>query len=606
LAASAIACGTIILFTQSAGADNYPPLEPLINQGLTTAPPGFPGLYWNLSGGLSAPLIDENGKVTFSGRIFGDGITTQNNRLFWTGDANGWTVVARNSETLPGLPGGVTLLVPSDSSFNVSANGMVMVSSTLQGAGVVTTNDTAFWYGAPSSLALAAREGDQITPGGALINSAMTLSGSRVNNAGQVLIPTNLTGGDTVTANNTGIFLYGPGGYTKVWRKGDPIPGAPALPANDGPFMTPSLFTLNMNSSGAVAYTGTLVAGTAGGVATTDDAVMAVTDGAGVTRIIAREDALYAPLCGDTDPKNPGGEFTVRYRRTSSFTPATRSINNAGKVLFNGMVEGVTGDHGVTTANDTVWLLDSGSGDPQIVLREGQDISGLTFNLVNLQAIMLNNNDRMAFAGTASDGGPTVSCLWTGPAGGPYTLIAKTGDALPGSTDVFLAPNISNAALTFNNADQVIFNCDVTGPGVTVGVNDRTIMGWDPVQGLKVIARSGVTTLPNILDVALLSLPGTTYQTGDGGCSYFTDNGWLTFRLQDLKGFNAIVRCRPFDPVNDCPADTNGDNEVNVTDLLAVIAAWGATGTNAADINDDLVVNVTDLLAVIAAWGSCP
>ena len=59
-----------------------------------------------------------------------------------------------------------------------------------------------------------------------------------------------------------------------------------------------------------------------------------------------------------------------------------------------------------------------------------------------------------------------------------------------------------------------------------------------------------------------------------------------------------------------CAADVNGDTQVNVTDLLAVITAWGACpippNACSADINHDSIVNVTDLLAVITAWGACP
>ncbi len=57
--------------------------------------------------------------------------------------------------------------------------------------------------------------------------------------------------------------------------------------------------------------------------------------------------------------------------------------------------------------------------------------------------------------------------------------------------------------------------------------------------------------------------------------------------------------------LNDCPADINNDGQVNVTDLLAVIGAWGACTGCSADINNDGQVNVTDLLAVIGAWGPC-
>lgn len=56
-----------------------------------------------------------------------------------------------------------------------------------------------------------------------------------------------------------------------------------------------------------------------------------------------------------------------------------------------------------------------------------------------------------------------------------------------------------------------------------------------------------------------------------------------------------------------CPADTNGDNSVNVTDLLAMLATWGPCPPPCPpDINQDGSVNVTDLLAILGAWGACP
>ena len=49
--------------------------------------------------------------------------------------------------------------------------------------------------------------------------------------------------------------------------------------------------------------------------------------------------------------------------------------------------------------------------------------------------------------------------------------------------------------------------------------------------------------------------------------------------------------------------DVNKDNVVNIQDLVAVAAALGQTGENAADVNDDEVVNIQDLVAVAAALG---
>jgi choice-of-anchor B domain-containing protein len=54
-----------------------------------------------------------------------------------------------------------------------------------------------------------------------------------------------------------------------------------------------------------------------------------------------------------------------------------------------------------------------------------------------------------------------------------------------------------------------------------------------------------------------------------------------------------------------CPADVAGnDGQVDVNDLLAIIAAWNSTDPQF-DIDNDGIVSVNDLLAVIGAWGDC-
>lgn len=60
-----------------------------------------------------------------------------------------------------------------------------------------------------------------------------------------------------------------------------------------------------------------------------------------------------------------------------------------------------------------------------------------------------------------------------------------------------------------------------------------------------------------------------------------------------------------------CPADLaplGGDGNVDVSDLLALLAAWGPCDDCPADIaprGGDGQVDVTDLLALLAAWGAC-
>ena len=54
------------------------------------------------------------------------------------------------------------------------------------------------------------------------------------------------------------------------------------------------------------------------------------------------------------------------------------------------------------------------------------------------------------------------------------------------------------------------------------------------------------------------------------------------------------------------PCDANGDNVMDVTDLVAVITSWGPCPDCPADLDDNDVVDVEDLVLVILLWGPCP
>jgi len=55
-----------------------------------------------------------------------------------------------------------------------------------------------------------------------------------------------------------------------------------------------------------------------------------------------------------------------------------------------------------------------------------------------------------------------------------------------------------------------------------------------------------------------------------------------------------------------CVADIDGSGNVDIADLLEVIANWGLCIGCPADTNQDDVVDVTDLLLIVGAWGPCP
>jgi murein tripeptide amidase MpaA len=61
------------------------------------------------------------------------------------------------------------------------------------------------------------------------------------------------------------------------------------------------------------------------------------------------------------------------------------------------------------------------------------------------------------------------------------------------------------------------------------------------------------------------------------------------------------IECIDDDP---CPGDVDGNGEVGVDDVLAVIGAFG-TNDPAGDLDGDGIVDVNDILLVIAAFGPC-
>jgi hypothetical protein len=73
-------------------------------------------------------------------------------------------------------------------------------------------------------------------------------------------------------------------------------------------------------------------------------------------------------------------------------------------------------------------------------------------------------------------------------------------------------------------------------------------------------------------------------------------------------GNEALFLC-PWVCAGGCPADLDGDGSVGITDLLALLGAWGDCPPEPepcpADIDGDLAVGISDLLALLSVWGPC-
>lgn len=120
----------------------------------------------------------------------------------------------------------------------------------------------------------------------------------------------------------------------------------------------------------------------------------------------------------------------------------------------------------------------------------------------------------------------------------------------------------------------------------------------------------GQGSLGNIamLDDLLLLADRSTFTDGVQGlhCYALGSDGSLTATSPPVETQGIAANDLAVWPGASCAADLTGDSTVNVSDLLMLLAAWGACdGACDADLNGDSIVNVSDMLLLLGDWGEC-
>ena len=105
-------------------------------------------------------------------------------------------------------------------------------------------------------------------------------------------------------------------------------------------------------------------------------------------------------------------------------------------------------------------------------------------------------------------------------------------------------------------------------------------------------------------------------------CSAVTWGGEQTMRSQQLQ-LSLLMKCAvvltcamwcvatPVCVAQECPdthcaADLDGDDSVDVNDILLLLGHWGSDGPGACIAPSNTIVDINDLLGLLAGWGSCP
>ena len=256
-----------------------------------------------------------------------------------------------------------------------------------------------------------------------------------------------------------------------------------------------------------------------------------------------------------------GGSGLALVAREGSTAPGTSDsfrsfgvpvLNDAGQTAFHGELNSFGAHRGI-------WSEGGGSG-LALVAREGNAAPGTGDNFSSFDSPVLNNAGQTAFRGVLNSSGGTDLGIWSEGGGSGLALVAREGNAAPGTSDNFAA--LFSPVL--NDAGQTAFFGILDSSSGT----DRGIWAEDPSGVLTLVAREG-----DLLDVD--DGPGTDFRTisglnfivgtgnGDGRASGFNDLGQLAF----FAGF------------------TDGTSGIFVSDLVAipeptsvVLGAFGVFG----------------------------
>ena len=550
--------------------------------------PGVKGAVW-VPNQYNNPTIDDTGRVVFRGQIGGAGITTANSKLYMAGVPGSWSILARDGSPVPGgVPAGYVFNTTAGinglgSSNNITTAGALLVGGSINGPGVVATTDTAtYLVRADGTSSLLMRESDAYPGGGgSTMSSATPSSGQKTNSLGESIISTTLLAGDVIgTTNNAAIVVLSPLGNRAICRKGSAAPGF-----SDGTTITPDTFGLMLGGSD-VEFGATLV--NAATVTTANDKVRVTSVGApaGQLRVYCRESEAFPGIAG------------TFYKSTSTFSNPPRALTNAGKILMQATLSGA-----VTLAVDDNVLFTETSGAVEVLLRRGQLIPGVAdgvYNTNNQTNAFLNNNGMLAFQGLLQNADGTAMAtnntfIAVRKSDGTIINLARQGDAVPGLAGVTYASLNGNSSICLSDSGVVVFDANCLPAS-------NAIMAWDETNGLRVIAKSGDTNFTGTPNNAL-TLIGSTGSNGSNGGTGLSSNGWLVLRASDsVASIGTIARIYLGESAAPCPADLDGNGDVDASDLATLLGAWG---TASADIDGNGDTDASDLATLLGAWGPC-
>ncbi len=173
------------------------------------------------------PSIHSAGQTAFEASLQGADVDATNIDGIWCGGAGSLSLVAREGDQAPGTPDGTTFdRLGWDVGAILNSAGHVAFVGGLAGPGVHDANDSGIWSGAVGSLSLVARAGDHAPDTPAEVNFRY-LDNPVLNSGGHTAFAASLSGEGVDTSNDDGFWSDSSGTLALVAREGDQVPGMP-------------------------------------------------------------------------------------------------------------------------------------------------------------------------------------------------------------------------------------------------------------------------------------------------------------------------------------------------------------------------------------------
>jgi len=171
---------------------------------------------------IGEPAVNSAGQMAFRGNLIGPGITAVNKDGIWSNAAGSWQLVARTADPAPQMPAGV-VFAELGRVFQNSVGG-VAYRGTVAGPGTNESNDRGVWAHQGGSARLVAQAGQQAPGADPGVVFAGHFSEPVMNRTGRLAFFADLAGPGVDPTNNAGIWLEDPTGQLLlVVRRGQTL-----------------------------------------------------------------------------------------------------------------------------------------------------------------------------------------------------------------------------------------------------------------------------------------------------------------------------------------------------------------------------------------------